>query len=168
MVQTILSSPLFTEVILPFLLVFVVIFAILQKTEILGKGKKQIDAIVALVIGLLVVSFGYATNIITSLIPFLAISVIAILVFMILYGMSFGAGSFKMHSRVMIAIGVLAALGVVLTLLVATGTWSYIYDWWYSSSDNSTLVTNIIFVGLVVVVLYVAMSSGSDKPAEKK
>ena len=52
------------EVLLPFLLVFTVVFAILQKTSILGKGKKQIDAIVSLVVGLIVVAFGYATNVI--------------------------------------------------------------------------------------------------------
>ena len=54
---TILSSQLFVEVILPFLLVFAVVFAILQKTKILGEGKKQIDAIVSLVIGLIVIAF---------------------------------------------------------------------------------------------------------------
>ena len=31
---------------LPFVLIFTVVFAILQKTQILGKGKKQIDAII--------------------------------------------------------------------------------------------------------------------------
>ena len=82
--STILSSDLFVNAVLPFLLVFVVIFAILQKSKILGDEKKQIDAIVALVIGLIVISFGYATGVIVSLIPFLAVSAIIILVFLLL------------------------------------------------------------------------------------
>lgn len=43
------------DVILPFLLIFVIIYAILQKTKILGDGKKNLNIIVAIVVGLLVV-----------------------------------------------------------------------------------------------------------------
>ena len=46
----IFDNPFFTEMLLPFLLVFVVVFAILQKTKILGEEKAQIDAIVALLL----------------------------------------------------------------------------------------------------------------------
>lgn len=168
MAPTILSSPFFTELLLPFLLVFVVVFAILQKTQILGAGKKQIDAMVALVIGLLLVSFGYAVNIITSLIPFLAIAVVAILVFMIIYGMSFTSGTFKMHKGVMIAIGILAAIGVIVTLLIATGSWDYVMEQWVNAGDNMDLITNAIFIILVIIVFFVALKGGSDKPQEKK
>jgi hypothetical protein len=68
--------PIFREAILPFILVFTLVFAILQKTKLLGDGKKQIDAIVSLVIGLILISFSYAVGILTILIPFLVISVI--------------------------------------------------------------------------------------------
>jgi hypothetical protein len=37
---TLLSHPLFIEAILPFLLIFAVVFAVLQKSRILGEGKK--------------------------------------------------------------------------------------------------------------------------------
>ena len=53
--MAIFSNPFFTEMLLPFLLVFVVVFAILQKSKILGDGKAQIDAIVGLVIGLILI-----------------------------------------------------------------------------------------------------------------
>ncbi|GAG35226.1 unnamed protein product, partial [marine sediment metagenome] len=44
-----------TDVLLPFLLIFVVMFAILQKTRILGEDKKRFNMVIALVIGLMVV-----------------------------------------------------------------------------------------------------------------
>lgn len=44
-----------TDVLLPFLLIFVIVFAILQKTRILGEGKKNLNTIIAIVVGLLVV-----------------------------------------------------------------------------------------------------------------
>ena len=45
------------DVILPFLLMFVILFAALQKTEILGKGKegKKYNVVIALVIALLII-----------------------------------------------------------------------------------------------------------------
>ena len=52
---TLLSHPIFVETILPFLLVFTLVFAVLQKSKILGDNKKQIDAIVSLVVGLLLI-----------------------------------------------------------------------------------------------------------------
>ena len=61
--QTILSHPIFVETILPFLLIFTIVFAVLQKAKILGEGKRQIDAIVALVVGLLFISFAQAVGI---------------------------------------------------------------------------------------------------------
>ena len=48
MVQTILSSPLVVEVLLPFLLVFTLVFAVLDRTKLLGEGKRQINAIISL------------------------------------------------------------------------------------------------------------------------
>lgn len=168
MVQTILSAPLFTDIVLPFLLVFVVIFAILQKTEMLGKGKKQIDALVALVMGLLVISFGYATNVITSLIPFLAVAVVVILVFMILYGMTFKAGDFKLHTGIMAAIGILAALGVIVTLLIATGAWNYVIENFLSGSDRSNIVANAVFVVLIVAAVIAVLWGGKGSKSEEK
>ncbi len=44
-----------SDVLLPFLLIFVIVYAILTKTRILGEGKKNLNAGVAVVMGLLVV-----------------------------------------------------------------------------------------------------------------
>ena len=44
-----------TDVMLPFLLIFVIVYAILQKTKILGEGRKNLNVIIAVVVGLLVV-----------------------------------------------------------------------------------------------------------------
>src|SRR3989344_5302985 len=105
--ENILLNPFVTNVILPFVLVFVVIFAILQKSKILGEGKRQIDALVALVIGLIVISFGFATGIIVSLVPFLAVAVVIILIFMILYGMVYKEGEFEMGKGLRRTFGIL-------------------------------------------------------------
>ncbi len=51
----ILDSWGLTDVMLPFLLIFVVIFAVLQKSNILGEGKRKYNLVFSLVVGMLVV-----------------------------------------------------------------------------------------------------------------
>ena len=77
------DSPIFTQGILPFVLIFVLIFAILQKSKILGEGKAQIDALVALAIALILLTVPVARDIVVNLMPWLAVGAAVILVFMI-------------------------------------------------------------------------------------
>ncbi len=151
--DTLLANPLVVNVILPFLLVFTIVFAILQKTKILGEEKRQIDAIVSLVIGLIVVSFGFATNIIISLVPVLAVSAVVIMVFMVIYGMGHvGKEEFKLPPKAKGVIAVLAAIVVVIAVLVSTGAWDYLAELFYSE-DGSGVVTNVIALVIIIAVI---------------
>ena len=161
--ETILTSPIFSEVILPFVLVFTVVFAILQKSQILGKEKKQIDAIVSLSIGLIVISYANAVGIITDLMPFLAVSTIIILVFLIMYGMVFKEGEFEIGKNAKKVFGGLAATSVVIAVLILTGTWDYIKDTWFGGESQSIVVTNIIFFVILIVAVAIVLSTGKKK-----
>lgn len=168
---TILSSPFFVEGILPFLLIFTVVFAILQKAKILGDGKKQIDAIVAAVIGLIVISFGYATNTIVNLVPFLAVSVVVILVFMILYGMVFQEGDFKMNKYLKGTFGVIIAIAVIIAVALTTGLWDYIRSNWFGSVEGSSIWANVVFIIIIIAAVVAVLigkgeNSGNGKPKD--
>ena len=163
MVETILSSPFVREIILPFLLVFAMVFAVLQKTEIFGKGKRQADAIVALVTGLLVVSVGYATNIIVNLIPFLAVSLVVILVFLLLWGMAYKEGAFEVPEKIRWLFGGLAAVVVIIAVLYFSGGWTYIKD--MISGETSAWITNIVFIVLIGIAIAVVVGFGGEKKA---
>jgi hypothetical protein len=89
------------DVLLPFLLVFSIVFAILQKTKILGSqpGAKRFNVIVALVMGLALIFphvLGYYSpesdpvNIINAALPSVAVVIIAIIMVMLLLG-AFGS-----------------------------------------------------------------------------
>ena len=80
---TILQNPFVVQLILPFLLVFAVVFAVLQKSKIFGEGKRQIDVIVAFAIALIVVAFVQYVNIIIQLAAFLGLMLVIILVMML-------------------------------------------------------------------------------------
>ncbi len=90
MVEPIFISSYFLDYILPFVLVFTLIFAILEKTKLLGEDKKQINSLVGLVVGLILIAFPYARDIVVLLMPFLAVSAVILLVFMLLYGFILG------------------------------------------------------------------------------
>jgi hypothetical protein len=79
------------DVVLPFLLIFVIIFAILEKTLILGKDSeggpnKNINSIVALVVALLFVSANKAVNIISSALPNIALMIVIAVSFLMMLG----------------------------------------------------------------------------------
>ena len=164
---TILSSPFFIEIILPFLLIFVIVFAILQKSKVLGDGKKQIDAIVALVIGLIVVAFGYATSIIVALIPFLAVSAVIILTFLILYSLVYKEGEFQVHRGLKIAFGVVIGIAVIIAVLLATGAWEVILDTIFYGESGGAIFTNVLFLVIIGVAVAVVMyTPKNDKKSD--
>ena len=166
MVETILSSPFVRDLVLPFLLVFAITFALLQKSEILGKGKKQTDAIVALVVGLLVVAVGSVTNIITSLVPILAVGMVALFAFFLLWGFAFKEGTFEVHKSVQWIVGGVAAAVVVIATLYYTGGLDYIKG--LINGGSSGWATNILFIVLIIVAIAVVVGSSGAKSEKDK
>ncbi len=163
MVETILSSPIISEAVLPFMLIFTVVFAILQKSQILGKDKKQIDALVALVIGLITITFANAVGIISSLLPFLAVSIVMILVFLILVAMvSTGEKGIELHQGFKWTIMILSFIAIVVAGLVITGAWDYIVGQ-FEGPRGSSWGTNIVFI-VIIVGAFIMAFLGDKKP----
>ena len=50
-----LGSEVVVDLLLPFLLIFTIVFAVLQKSNILGKDKRNFNSVIALVVSLSVV-----------------------------------------------------------------------------------------------------------------
>ncbi|MEK6800515.1 MAG: hypothetical protein AABY10_02970 [Nanoarchaeota archaeon] len=166
--QTLLSNPIVVETILPFLLVFTIVFAVLQKSEILGKGKRQIDAIVSLVIGLLIISLGQAVGIIIQLTYFLSVSLVIILVFLILIGSFTKEGDFfKEFPKGMRWILIVASLiAVIIAVLYITGAWEYLFNLVSEGSESNFIINLgfvVIMIGAIAAVLY-----GSNDKKDKK
>lgn len=163
---TILTSPFFTEYVLPFILVFTVVFAILQKSGILGKDKKQIDSIVALSIGLIVISFGNAVGLINSLLPFMAFAMVIILVLLILIAM-FEKGHLELSSGLKNSLIGVVVIAVAITVLVSTGAWDYILSNWFGGTTSGEGFANFIFVIIVIgAIAAVSWKKGSSGKSE--
>ena len=163
MVETFLTSSFAVNFIYPFLLVFTIVFAILEKTKILGDGKKQIDAIVSLVIGLIVISFAYATGIIVNLMPFLAVVLIIIFVFMIIFGfVSADEHGFVMNKGLKITFGVLGGLALLIAVIIFSGQWGTVYGALFNQEWSGNLWANILLLAVVIGAITIVLSTGKN------
>ena len=158
MVETIFSS-LLGQSVLVFIFVFTLVFAVLQKTRIFGEGKKQSDALIALSVALILITVGSAMDLITKLIPFMAVSLVVILVFLILLG--FFYKEFEPQPWMKTTAAILAFLAVLIAVVYFTGAWEFLY---YVVFDaGSSLLSNIILVVIAVAAVLLAWFGKKDK-----
>jgi len=155
-------APFFLDYILPFVLVFTLVFAILQKTKLLGDGKKQIDSIVALIIGVILIAFPFARDIVVELMPFLAVSVAILLVFMLLYGFVYGKTE-DMHKGIKTALLIIGSLALITVILIITGAWDYIYSLMFERPEGSQILINILLLAVIAGAIIAVISGKSGK-----
>ncbi|MBU1135901.1 MAG: hypothetical protein KJ559_00105 [Nanoarchaeota archaeon] len=160
MVSTILQSEFVTELILPFLLVFTVIFAILDKTKILGDKKRQINAITSFVIALIFISFSNYVGLTIKLMGFMAVIAIILLVFIFLISfVGFKDDKFEMGNKLKYTLWILISAALVIAVLVFTGFWETI---WNSISGGNAIIMDIVFVLVIVIAVVIVLATGKE------
>lgn len=157
-----LSDSGFLDVFLPFMLIFVIVYAVLQKSNILGRGdeKRKFNIILALVMGLSVViphALGrYPPQsdpvlMINNVLPNISLVMLAVISFLLIIGV-FGANIKIGNSSLSGMIVIFSAIAVVTTFGVAAG-WFGNLPWWLSFlADESTqiLFVTILIMGIII------------------
>jgi hypothetical protein len=160
---TFLQSPVLTKFVYPFLLIFFIIFAILEKSKILGENK-QINALVSFVIGFIFVSAVFPKEMGTNLILFLTIAIIVVFVVLVLWGFIMGEEGLKfasMSKGLRWAIGILIVVAVTIAVLWAAGvSIGNLLDDILNISWGSAFWTNFIFIVVVAIALAVILRTG--------
>ncbi len=87
---TFLKSTGFTEFFLPFLLFFAVIYATLDKTEVFGKEKRDVNAVIALAISLIAAATGWVVKAVSGFIPWLVFVIIIVIGILMAIALVFG------------------------------------------------------------------------------
>ena len=155
----ILINSFFLSYALPFVLVFALVFAILQKTKLLGDEAKRVNAIIAMVIGIILIATPFARDIVVELMPFLAVFAVILLVFMLLYGFISGnsTGS-PLNKGLIITFGIILGISLIVFLLMITGIWPILLDYIFNGSDGGKILVNgiliLVVVGAVIAVLF--------------
>ena len=144
--------------VLPFLLVFALVFAILQKVNILGaKGEysRGINAVIALTISLLSLLFDTVPIFFQIIFPKVGIGLSIILAAMILVGLFV---DFKEKTGASL---ILFSIGGVIFIVILLQSFSD-FSWWTGSfwqQNMSAIVAGIIILIFVLIIV----NSGSSK-----
>ncbi len=165
-VDTILQHWILTDFVYPFLLAFFIVFAVLEKTKVLTSDNKQLNAMVAFVIGLIFVGAIFPKVVVGNLILFLTVGLVIVFVFLLLWGFVMGESpKFDKPAAKWIA-GALIFIAVVIAVFWATGTLNVFttgYNFLFHSTWSREFWTNAIFVIVVVgAIASVLKSSGSS------
>ena len=171
--ETIFQNFIFSQFILPFLLIFTIVFAILEKTNVLGKEKTQINAIVAFVIGILFVSVAYPKMVVANMILFLTVALIITFVVMLLIGfviggdpsIPFGDGGTKALRWV---VGIVIVLAVTIATVWATGMKFSVIESLFLQGWSKAFWTNLLFVVVIAGALALVIKGGSSGGKGKK
>jgi hypothetical protein len=149
----------FTDALLPFLLVFTIVFAIFQKAKILGENKRNLNVVVAFILGMLTIMPHLTgrepdvVKIMNAALPQVSIVAVAIIMALLLIGIL--GGEAKWMGGSLAGWIALVAFGVIIYIFGSeAGWWEGImarYGWW--NSDTSSLI--IIILVFAVVIWYI-------------
>jgi hypothetical protein len=137
----------FFDYVLPFLLIFSLVFGILSSIQIF-KDNKGIDAIIALVVGLMALQFDIVPLFFAQVFPRLGVALAVILVILILAGF-FVDPSKAWVMYVLMGIGFISAVVVLVNSAKQTG----FYYSWYLNSDAMVVIGGFIFIIVVIAVV---------------
>ncbi len=166
------------DVVLPFLLVFALIFAILEKTKILGtEGKNQepkrnLNTLVAFVIAMMVVATNKVVNTINAALPNITLIIIAFVAFLMMIGVFYGTGELKFHEmhpnyfKGFVAVSLILLILILLdSLTLGSGqTWlSFVVDY-VAEKWSGPVVTSLIFlIVAVAAIIYITKGVSGKK-----
>lgn len=147
------------QYVFPFLLIFALVFGILTKIKLFQENK-AINAIIALVVGLMSLQFSFVSDFFSQLFPRVGIGLAIILVILIVVGLFVDPDSNGIN-YVLLGIGVIIVIVVLVQAAGATG-WAA-GSWW---TENWPTIAGIIVI-VAILGIVVGTSSGKGKTPPK-
>ncbi len=149
----------FFDVVLPFLLVFTVTFGVLEKSNLFGKDKKNLNAMVAFTVGFLVVAATQITQAIQLSVPKVAFMLIVLISLLMLVGSMLGPQAngldfwALLHNYVKWPVGTIIAIAILGIFLSSVGWLQPIIDFFRTNVANPAL-SSIIFLAVIGGIIY--------------
>lgn len=154
------------NIIVPFLLVFAILFAILDKSKILGE-RKNISVVVALAISLMVIVVTPVVEIMQKAIPGVSLVIVAVLMFLILVGLL--GGSTKWGG------GSLGGWVAIISFIVVVYIFGHAAGWWQAgwlestlgiSLNDQTVATVIVLLVFGIIVWFITRDDNKEKKSD--
>lgn len=136
--------------VIPFLLIFAVIYAILEKTELLGKNK-PIMAIVSVAVGLLALQFDFVSEFFAVIFPRFGVGLAIFLVLLIMTGFFIPLADKDKGKRSWI--GWVVGIGVAIWALSAWDQWSgqVGFGGWFVQNVWALIILGVLIAVIVIV-----------------
>lgn len=164
-----LQNTIFTSFILPFLLLFFIAFAVLQKSKVLGENG-QLNAFISLIISFIFVAAFNYSSVVNNLVLFLSIGLVIIFVAMLLWGFVSGGESsfFKeksgLRTVLLIALFIAVIIGVIWAFGIPfSGGSGSITNLLFNQVWSQPFWTNLIFIVLIGIALALVIGMGRGK-----
>ena len=149
------------DVVLPFLLVFTIVFAILDKSKLLGTmhvngqeyANKNLNAMVAFVIGFLVVLSAQLVAVINQAIAHVVLLLILLFMFLLLAASFHKQGEFELDGAWKKFFMLVVFIAIVAIFLNAMG-WLTAFSGYMTSNWDSVSVSGIILIAFVILIMY--------------
>ncbi len=152
----------FYEVALPFLLVFTITFAILQKIQIFGEKGKNFNAVIAVVMAFLVVRTASIVEVMNTFLPKISLISIIIVVTLLLLGILLNKENTS-FTGALGGIGILLTMGaIIFAFLTSSGALGLELPSWlnFSSGDWNFIIGLLIFFAFF---MYITSDSDDKK-----
>jgi len=144
------------DVMLPFLLIFTVVFAVLQKAKIFGEDSKRFNVVIALVLGMVVViphiigtypEGQDAVLIINNALPNVALVLIAIIMVLLLSGV-FGYETKGAGGAILIP-----AFAVIIYIFGVSAGWWANFSWFSIDPDTQAVILVLLVFGIIIWII---------------
>jgi hypothetical protein len=144
----------FYEVALPFLLVFTLFFAVLQKIKIFGEHGKNFNMVIALVMAFLVVRTNTIVEVMNNFLPQVSLIALIFVVILILIGIMLGPAE-KGWSGVPLGLGVvLTLIGVGIAFYSSSDPLGISLPNWleFTIADRNIFIALALFFGFIIFI----------------
>ncbi len=168
----------FYDIFLPFILVYAIVFAILEKSGIFEKegsekNSRTVNAVVAFVFGLFVIASIQSVKYIQSLIVNIVVFLVFILATLIALGFIFGKDFFthmfhdkdgKPNKGIIWTVGGIVVAVAVGILFAVLGVW----DWLFESTDKiaitgEDIATVLLIIAIIGVLVWISRGSSEKE-----
>ncbi len=157
-----LESTGFYEVVLPFFLIFTIIFGILEKTDIFGSNSHKFNIIIALVAGFLIIRNQTLVALMNSFLPNVSMFILIIIAFLIILGI-FGVQSDKWGGGLLFVFMIVAVVGVIWGLTQAADQEGiqWLPDWLDITQEDIYIVGGV--AGLLITLWFIVGKKSQDE-----
>jgi hypothetical protein len=145
----------FFAYLLPFLLIFALVYAILMRINVF-KDSKAIPAIIALAVGLMALQFDFVPIFFSEIFPRLGVGLAILLCVLILAGIFIDPEK-SVFTWILLGIG---ALILIVVLIQTADVLNWSAGWWWA--DNWELVAGAVFILILIGIIVGGSSDKSD------